>query len=180
MRCHRRKPQRPIDAAPSRLPPSNHPRWGPPHRGKRLPGRALQQFSLNGASVDAASWAPELGIAVEPEILRALQVNRAAERVRLGLRPDLLTGLVLFGGEGSAEMVRFAQALNRAGSRVQLILLCGKNAGVISQLRAWIGGFRSGSRASRARFRSIWNCPTFSSASRARAASARRWSSACR
>ena len=71
MRCHRRKPQRPIDAAPSRLPPSNHPRWRPPHRGKRLPGRALQQFSLNGASVDAASWAPELGIAVEPEILQA-------------------------------------------------------------------------------------------------------------
>ena len=45
-------------------------------------------------------------------------------------------------------MVRFAQALNRAGSRVQLILLCGKNEEVISQLRAmdrripmWIEGF---------------------------------------
>jgi len=45
-------------------------------------------------------------------------------------------------------MVRIAQALNRPESRVQLILLCGKNEEVISQLRAmdrripmWIEGF---------------------------------------
>ena len=116
------------------------------------------QYVICG-SERAASQARELGMAVDrilqtsgmilhPKFYEPLQVNRAAERVRLGLRPDLLTGLVLFGGEGSAEMVRIAQALNRAGSRVQLILLCGKNEEVISQLRAmdrripmWIEGF---------------------------------------
>jgi 1,2-diacylglycerol 3-beta-galactosyltransferase len=116
------------------------------------------QYVICG-SERAASQARELGMAADrilqtsgmilhPKFYEPLQVNRAAERVRLGLRPDLLTGLVLFGGEGSAEMVRIAQALNRAESRVQLILLCGKNAEVISQLRAmdrripmWIEGF---------------------------------------
>jgi hypothetical protein len=42
----------------------------------------------------------------------------------------------LFGGEGSTEMVHIAQALNRAACPVQLILLCGKNKEVISELRA--------------------------------------------
>src|SRR5262249_25921536 len=60
---------------------------------------------------------------------------RRAERVRLGLHPDLPAGLVLFGGEGSAEMVAIARSLNRAGSGIQLILLCGRNEAVAEKLR---------------------------------------------
>jgi UDP-N-acetylglucosamine:LPS N-acetylglucosamine transferase len=56
--------------------------------------------------------------------------------MRRGLRPDLPTGLVLFGGEGSDEMLRIAKALNREGSGIQLILLCGKNEKLAGQLRA--------------------------------------------
>jgi len=62
--------------------------------------------------------------------------DRHGERMRLGLEPDRPTGLVLFGGEGSREMLRIAEALNRADSGVQLILLCGKNDSVAGELRA--------------------------------------------
>jgi hypothetical protein len=89
-------------------------------------------------------------------------------------------GLVLFGGEGSAEIVRIAQALNRAESRVQLILLCGKNAEVISQLRAmdrripmWIEGFTR-------EVPFYMELSDFFIGKPGRAASARRWSSTCR
>jgi 1,2-diacylglycerol 3-beta-galactosyltransferase len=73
---------------------------------------------------------------LSPKFYEPLNVDRAAERVRLGLRPDVPLGLVLFGGEGSTEMVRIARALNYAGSGVQLILVCGKNDAVAAELRA--------------------------------------------
>jgi 1,2-diacylglycerol 3-beta-galactosyltransferase len=62
--------------------------------------------------------------------------DRHGERMRLGLNPNLPTGLVLFGGQGSREMLRIAKALNRPDSGVQLILLCGKNEPVARELRA--------------------------------------------
>jgi UDP-N-acetylglucosamine:LPS N-acetylglucosamine transferase len=43
---------------------------------------------------------------------------------------------VLFGGEGSPEMVKIAAAMNRADSPVQLIALCGRNEAVARRLRA--------------------------------------------
>jgi len=76
------------------------------------------------------------GMILNPNFYAPLELDRRAERVRLGLRPDLPTGLVLFGGEGSTEMVRIARALNHADSGVQLILLCGKNTAVAGELRA--------------------------------------------
>jgi 1,2-diacylglycerol 3-beta-galactosyltransferase len=76
------------------------------------------------------------GMILNPKFYEPVNVDRAAGRARLGLRPDLPTGLVLFGGEGSAEMVRIAKALNRGADKLQLILLCGKNVEVIEELRA--------------------------------------------
>jgi 1,2-diacylglycerol 3-beta-galactosyltransferase len=76
------------------------------------------------------------GMILSPRFYTPLNVNRRAERMRRGLRPDLPTGLVLFGGEGSSEMLRIAKALNREDSGIQLILLCGKNKELANQLRA--------------------------------------------
>jgi hypothetical protein len=76
------------------------------------------------------------GMILNPKFYEPVVVNREAERARLGLRPELPTGLVLFGGQGSTEMVRIAKALNRAENRIQLILLCGNNAAVTAELRA--------------------------------------------
>ena len=76
------------------------------------------------------------GMILNPKFYAPVRVDRAAARKQLGLQPDLPTGLVLFGGEGSSEMVQIARALNTMQGRLQLILLCGKNRAVAGQLRA--------------------------------------------
>ena len=67
------------------------------------------------------------GMILNPKFYAPGTGDRHGERMRLGLEPNRPTGLVLFGGEGSREMLRIAKALNRPDSGVQLILLCGKN-----------------------------------------------------
>ena len=106
----------------------------------------MDQWVICGSS-RAARQAREVGIP-EGRILRAsgmilhprfhtpLNIDRTAERVRRGLQPDVPTGLVLFGGEGSTDMVRVARALNRADSGIQLILVCGRNDAVTAELRS--------------------------------------------
>ena len=63
------------------------------------------------------------GMILHPRFYEPLEIDRAAERKKLGLDPDKRTGLVLFGGYGSAAM-RSIQA-QLAGE--QLILIAGKN-----------------------------------------------------
>jgi hypothetical protein len=76
------------------------------------------------------------GMILSPRFYASSEIDRAAERVRLGLKPDVPVGLVLFGGEGSSEMVRIAQVLNSRPGSVQLILACGKNEAIAAELRA--------------------------------------------
>ena len=76
------------------------------------------------------------GMILNPKFYEPVAIDRQAERVRLGLSPELPTGLVLFGGQGSVEMIRIAKALNLAGNHLQLILLCGRNEAVAAELRA--------------------------------------------
>jgi len=75
------------------------------------------------------------GMVLNPRFHAPARLDRRAERKRLGLDPDLPTGLVLFGGEGSDEMLKIARALNWAGTGIQLILICGKNERLASELR---------------------------------------------
>src|SRR5580692_10595903 len=79
------------------------------------------------------------GMILNPAFYATPKVDRDVERIRLGLYPDVPTGLVLFVGEGSDEMVSIARALNKTSQPLQLIMLCGKNAKVAAELRA-IGG----------------------------------------
>ncbi|MGO9258896.1 MAG: glycosyltransferase [Bryobacteraceae bacterium] len=76
------------------------------------------------------------GMILNPRFYEPLPVDRAAERARLGLRPDLPTGLVLFGGEGSLEMVKIARLIDRSAVDTQLILLCGRHQEAACELRA--------------------------------------------
>ncbi len=76
------------------------------------------------------------GMILNPRFYAAPPVDRAVERKRLGLHPDLPTGLVLFGGEGSADILKIARALNRSENRCQLILVCGRHEGVAAALGA--------------------------------------------
>ena len=61
------------------------------------------------------------------------QPDRPAEKPP-GLAPDLLTGLVMFGGEGSDVMLDIARLLQ--DRPVQLILICGRNEKLTAHLRA--------------------------------------------
>ncbi len=87
------------------------------------------------------------GMILRPYFYEDIQVDRAAERSRLGLDPERPTGLVLFGGQGSGVMLDIARRL----SGTQLIFICGRNQALTSKLRAlgktgaprWIEGFTS-------------------------------------
>jgi hypothetical protein len=67
------------------------------------------------------------GMIVRPEFYIRAPVPRAEERVRLGLHPGLPTGLVMFGGYGSRQMLTVARRVAAAGLKTQLIFMCGHN-----------------------------------------------------
>jgi UDP-N-acetylglucosamine:LPS N-acetylglucosamine transferase len=75
------------------------------------------------------------GMIVHPRFYEPLNLDRGNERKRLGLDPNVPTALVMFGGHGSKEMVQIARRLDESRLHVQLILLCGRNLALASQLR---------------------------------------------
>jgi UDP-N-acetylglucosamine:LPS N-acetylglucosamine transferase len=75
------------------------------------------------------------GMILHPRFYEAPVENTVAERERLGLRPDVPTGLVLFGGHGSKVMREIAERLNDSKLDLQLILICGRNDALVSELR---------------------------------------------
>jgi len=76
------------------------------------------------------------GMIVRPEFYQPREISREYERRRLGLRGDLPTGLVMFGGFGSREMVAIARRIARARLGTQLIFLCGHNQRLRERLSA--------------------------------------------
>jgi len=76
------------------------------------------------------------GMILHPRFYEAPVEDRGAGLRRLGLRLDLPTGLVLFGGHGSQEMLEIAERLDRSQLELQLIFICGKNAKLANALRS--------------------------------------------
>lgn len=76
------------------------------------------------------------GMILQPRFYQPVAVDRRVERARLGLDPDLPTGLVLFGGQGSSAMTGIADRLASSGLKLQLILICGRNRRLYERLRA--------------------------------------------
>ena len=76
------------------------------------------------------------GMIIRPHFYAPVKQSRAEERERLGLDPDLTTGLVLFGGQGSNQMVAIAQAVAQSGLKLQLIMICGRNHKLRDRLNA--------------------------------------------
>jgi len=76
------------------------------------------------------------GMILNPRFYALPAIDRAAERVRLGLRPDMPTALVSFGGQGSLDAVKVARAINRCRAGVQMIVLCGRHVAAERKLRA--------------------------------------------
>jgi 1,2-diacylglycerol 3-beta-galactosyltransferase len=76
------------------------------------------------------------GMILRPKFYDPIHVDRAAERQKLGLDPNLPTGVVLFGGQGSNVMLDIARKVGASGLKVQLILICGRNEDLANKLRA--------------------------------------------
>jgi hypothetical protein len=76
------------------------------------------------------------GMILRPSFYQPDTEDRSAERSRLGLHPDLPTGLVLFGAQGSSVMPEIAKRLTAARqSNFQFIFICGRNKQLAEQLR---------------------------------------------
>src|SRR5215470_8934620 len=95
--------------------------------------RAVQQARALGHAPQRIFRAS--GMILHPRFYEQFQLELSAERERLGLRPGVPTGLVLFGGQGSRVMLEIVERLDRARRNVQLILLCGRNEALVSELR---------------------------------------------
>jgi 1,2-diacylglycerol 3-beta-galactosyltransferase len=76
------------------------------------------------------------GMILRPAFYETPCGDRIADRAAIGLRPDLPTGLVLFGGQGSTVMLKIAERLQRSRRNLQLILICGRNEKLAAKLRA--------------------------------------------
>ena len=76
------------------------------------------------------------GMILRPNFYEPVTADRASERLRLGLDPDLPTGLVLFGGQGSSVMPDIAKRVT-AGPQFnfQFIFVCGRNRKLAERLR---------------------------------------------
>jgi len=72
------------------------------------------------------------GMVLRPSFYRPASEDRAAARLALGLPPEAATGVVMFGGQGSRQMLRIAELL----PDTPLILLCGHNRALARALRA--------------------------------------------
>ncbi len=83
------------------------------------------------------------GMILNPRFYEDLLMDRAEQRQRLGLDTDCPTALVLFGGQGSKEMIEIARRLERYPGALQFIFICGKNKTLASTLR----GMNTGRRA---------------------------------
>jgi UDP-N-acetylglucosamine:LPS N-acetylglucosamine transferase len=96
--------------------------------------RAVEQARSMGHSDDRIFRAS--GMILHPRFYDPPVENRVAARERLGLRPDLPTGFVLFGGHGSNVMLEIAERLDQSSLDLQLIFVCGKNEKLANALRA--------------------------------------------
>jgi Glycosyltransferase family 28 C-terminal domain len=80
------------------------------------------------------------GMILRPSFYNLPPIDRAAERIRLGLSPQVPTGLLLFGGQGSQHMLRIARSIGKLKTPVQLIAICGHNAALKKNME----GLRTG------------------------------------
>src|ERR1700691_5422536 len=75
------------------------------------------------------------GMILHPRFYEPEPADRIAERKKLGLDPDLPTGIVLFGGYGTSKMLHILRQINESSLAVQLILICGRNEKLAQALR---------------------------------------------
>ncbi|MGB2899498.1 MAG: glycosyltransferase [Candidatus Acidiferrum sp.] len=76
------------------------------------------------------------GMILRPDFYGAETYDVPELRKQMGLRPDLATAIVLFGGHGSKVMYDITGRLDAANLPLQLLLICGRNEELAAKLRA--------------------------------------------
>jgi Glycosyltransferase family 28 C-terminal domain len=76
------------------------------------------------------------GMILRPDFYTPDNTDPLAIRSELGLKPDITTAIVLFGGHGSRVMYEITEQLDDAKAPVQLILICGRNEELAAKLQA--------------------------------------------
>jgi len=76
------------------------------------------------------------GMILHPRFYEAPISDRLSEREKLGLRRDMPTGIVLFGGHGSKVMLQIAERIENSDLNLQMIYICGKNEKLAAALRS--------------------------------------------
>jgi len=76
------------------------------------------------------------GMILRPDFYLPDGTDPLALRRKLGLQPDLPTGILLFGGFGSKVMFDIVERLDVARVPVQLIVICGRNDKLAEEFRA--------------------------------------------
>jgi UDP-N-acetylglucosamine:LPS N-acetylglucosamine transferase len=95
--------------------------------------RAVEQARQHGHSDERILRTS--GMILNPRFYTLPEVDRAAERKRHGLHPDLPTGIILFGGEGNMVMLEIVERLESCERPLQLIAICGHNEKLQERLR---------------------------------------------
>ena len=95
--------------------------------------RAIEQAL--GMGHPAAHVFQVSGMILRPEFYEPRTFDRRVERRQLVLDPELPTGLVLFGGQGSNVMFSIAERLGNSSADLQLILICGRNVKLKERLQ---------------------------------------------
>jgi hypothetical protein len=85
---------------------------------------------------DAAHIFRTSGMILRPEFYAPDNSDPVALRKELGLRPDLTTAIVLFGGHGSNVMFDITRRLDATQLPLQLILICGRNEKLAAKFNA--------------------------------------------
>jgi hypothetical protein len=96
--------------------------------------KAVEQarsFGHDDAHIFATS-----GMILRPDFYVPDDSDPIALRKELGLKPDLATAIMLFGGHGSKVMYEITERLDEAGVPLQLILICGKNEALAGKFKA--------------------------------------------
>lgn len=76
------------------------------------------------------------GMILRPDFYAPDTADPGSVRSELHLRPDLPTGMLLFGGFGSKTMYEIADRLEAAQLPLQLIVICGRNERLAEKFRA--------------------------------------------
>jgi UDP-N-acetylglucosamine:LPS N-acetylglucosamine transferase len=76
------------------------------------------------------------GMILNPRFYEPRLADPVAERLKLGLKPDVPTAMVMFGGFGSKVMLEIADRLDASGLNLQLLYICGRNEKLAEALRA--------------------------------------------